>query len=180
MIHALPPLPYAAGALAPKMSQETIEYHYGKHHQAYVNNLNNLIPGTPYENASLEEIIIRAEGPISTMQPKSGTTPSSSTPYLLLQNRCQADRWPRLSIEISDPSSSSRSSLQRPPPRFSVRDGYGSLPTTLGSSRSFPNPMPAIRFVKASVRCWRSMSGNTPTTSTTATAGPILFTTSGI
>ena len=64
MIHALPPLPYAADALAPKMSQETIEYHYGKHHQAYVNNLNNLIPGTPYENASLEEIIIRAEGPI--------------------------------------------------------------------------------------------------------------------
>ena len=47
------------------MSKETIEYHYGKHHQAYVNNLNNLIPGTPYENMPLEEIIVKAEsGPI--------------------------------------------------------------------------------------------------------------------
>ena len=64
MIHALPPLPYAVDALAPKMSQETLEFHYGKHHQAYVNNLNSLIPGTPFENSSLEEIIVRADGPI--------------------------------------------------------------------------------------------------------------------
>ena len=65
MVHVLPQLPYAADALAPKMSKETIEYHYGKHHQAYVNNLNNLIPGTPYENMPLEEIIVKAEsGPI--------------------------------------------------------------------------------------------------------------------
>ena len=64
MIHALPPLPYAVDALAPKMSQETLEFHYGKHHQAYINNLNSLIPGTPFENSSLEEIIVRADGPI--------------------------------------------------------------------------------------------------------------------
>lgn len=60
MTHVLPPLPYEFGALAPTMSQETLEYHYGKHHQAYVTNLNNLIPGTEFENLSLEEIIKKA------------------------------------------------------------------------------------------------------------------------
>jgi len=45
MAHTLPPLPYASDALAPHLSAETFEYHYGKHHQAYVTNLNNLIPG---------------------------------------------------------------------------------------------------------------------------------------
>ncbi|PFW61928.1 superoxide dismutase [Fe], partial [Bacillus sp. AFS075960] len=57
MAHTLPPLPYAEDALAPTISKETIEYHYGKHHQAYVTNLNNLIPGTEFENMPLEEIV---------------------------------------------------------------------------------------------------------------------------
>jgi len=64
MIHELPKLPYSDDALEPFISKKTIEFHYGKHHQAYVNNLNNLIKGTPFENASLEEIIKKAEGPI--------------------------------------------------------------------------------------------------------------------
>lgn len=64
MKHELPVLPYATNALAPKISQQTIELHWGKHAQTYVNNVNNLIPGTPFENASLEEIILKAEGPI--------------------------------------------------------------------------------------------------------------------
>ena len=64
MEHQLPPLPYARDALAPTISAETIDYHYGKHHQAYVTNLNNLIPGTEYENSSLEEIIKKASGGI--------------------------------------------------------------------------------------------------------------------
>ena len=64
MIYTLPPLPYASDALEPQMSQETIEYHYGKHLQTYIDNLNNLIPGTPYENMPLEEIIFRSDGPI--------------------------------------------------------------------------------------------------------------------
>ena len=58
----LPPLPYAQDALAPHISAETIEYHYGKHHQAYVNNLNNLIPGTAFEHMSLEDIIKNSSG----------------------------------------------------------------------------------------------------------------------
>jgi Fe-Mn family superoxide dismutase len=62
MAFELPPLPYAMDALAPHISQETLEYHYGKHHQTYVTNLNNLVKDTEDENASLEEIIKKAEG----------------------------------------------------------------------------------------------------------------------
>lgn len=64
MVHVLPQLPYAEDALAPRMSKETIEYHYGKHHKAYIDNLNKLIVGTPYENMPLEEIIVKSDGPI--------------------------------------------------------------------------------------------------------------------
>lgn len=64
MEHTLPALPYAKTALAPHMSEETFEYHYGKHHQAYVTNLNNLIKGTEFENASLEDIIKKSSGGI--------------------------------------------------------------------------------------------------------------------
>jgi Fe-Mn family superoxide dismutase len=60
MEHKLPDLPYAKGALAPHISEETLEYHYGKHHATYVTKLNGLIPGTEFENASLEEIIKNA------------------------------------------------------------------------------------------------------------------------
>lgn len=60
MIHTLPTLPYALDALAPYISEETLQFHYGKHHQTYVDNLNRLIPGTEYENMSLEEIIKKA------------------------------------------------------------------------------------------------------------------------
>ncbi len=62
MEHKLPPLPYALDALEPHMSKETLEYHYGKHHQAYVTNLNNLIKGTEFEDAPLEDIIRKASG----------------------------------------------------------------------------------------------------------------------
>jgi superoxide dismutase, Fe-Mn family len=62
--HKLPELPYAKDALVPHISKETIEYHYGKHHAAYVANLNKLIVGTEFENESLEAIVARASGPI--------------------------------------------------------------------------------------------------------------------
>ena len=64
MEHTLPPLPYAPDALAPHMSKETLEFHHGKHHNAYVVNLNNLIKGTEFENLSLEEIIKKSSGGI--------------------------------------------------------------------------------------------------------------------
>lgn len=60
MAYTLPPLPYALDALAPHISKETLEYHYGKHHQSYVANLNKLIAGTEFESASLEDIVKRS------------------------------------------------------------------------------------------------------------------------
>jgi len=62
MKHELPALPYAQDALEPVISAETLDYHYGKHHNAYVTNLNNLVPGTEFENMSLEEIIMNSSG----------------------------------------------------------------------------------------------------------------------
>lgn len=62
MAFTLPPLPYDRAALEPHISAETLDYHYGKHHQTYVNNLNNLVAGTENENKSLEEIIMSSEG----------------------------------------------------------------------------------------------------------------------
>lgn len=89
MEHKLPPLPYEMDALQPTISKETLEYHYGKHHQAYVTNLNNLIKGTEFENASLEDIIKKSSGGIfnnsaqvwnhtfywNSMSPKGGGEP---------------------------------------------------------------------------------------------------------
>lgn len=92
MAHTLPPLPYAEDALAPYISLETIQYHYGKHHQAYVTNLNNLIPGTEFENMPLEEIVKKSSGGIfnnaaqvwnhtffwNSLSPNGGGAPSGS------------------------------------------------------------------------------------------------------
>lgn len=64
MKHLMPNLPYAKDALVPAMSSETLEYHYGKHLQAYINNLNALIVGTPYEKLPLDELVRTAEGAI--------------------------------------------------------------------------------------------------------------------
>jgi Fe-Mn family superoxide dismutase len=60
MKHNLPELPYTMDALQPHISEETLEFHYGKHHNAYVTNLNNLIPGTEFEDMPLEDIIKKA------------------------------------------------------------------------------------------------------------------------
>jgi len=64
MAFELPALPYAKNRLVPHISEETLEYHYGKHHQTYVTNLNNLVPGTEFEGLSLEEIVMKSSGGI--------------------------------------------------------------------------------------------------------------------
>jgi Fe-Mn family superoxide dismutase len=88
----LPQLPYAMDALQPFISKETLEYHYGKHHQAYVNNLNNLIKDTEFASLSLEDIIMKATGGMfnnaaqvwnhtfywNCMMPKSAGTPTGA------------------------------------------------------------------------------------------------------
>jgi superoxide dismutase, Fe-Mn family len=65
MAFELPPLPYAQDALAPVISKETIEYHYGKHHQAYVTNLNKLVENTPNANLGLDELIRKVHGQVN-------------------------------------------------------------------------------------------------------------------
>ena len=62
MAFELPPLPYEKNALEPHISAETLEYHYGKHHNTYVVNLNNLVPGTEFEGKTLEEIFLALVG----------------------------------------------------------------------------------------------------------------------
>lgn len=62
LIFILPILPYASDALEPAISKQTIEYHYGKHLQTYINNLNGLITGTPFENMTLDEIVKKSDG----------------------------------------------------------------------------------------------------------------------
>jgi Fe-Mn family superoxide dismutase len=92
MEHKLPSLPYSMDALQPHISKETLEFHYGKHHQAYVTNLNNLIKGTEFENSSLEEIIKKSSGGVfnnaaqvwnhtfywNCLAPKAGGAPSGA------------------------------------------------------------------------------------------------------
>ncbi|HEY8567589.1 MULTISPECIES: superoxide dismutase [Microbulbifer] len=62
MAHVLPELPYAMDALQPHISQETLEYHYGKHHKTYVDKLNGLLDGTPDADKSLEDVIKSSSG----------------------------------------------------------------------------------------------------------------------
>lgn len=64
MEHTLPALPYALDALAPHLSAEALEFHHGKHHQAYVTNLNNLVKGTEFDQMSLDELVRKASGGI--------------------------------------------------------------------------------------------------------------------
>ena len=92
MSFELPALPYATDALAPHMSKETFEYHHAKHHQAYVTNLNNLVPGTEFAGKSLEDIVKTSSGGIynnaaqvwnhtffwSCMKPAGGGEPSGA------------------------------------------------------------------------------------------------------
>ncbi|MEE9426271.1 MAG: Fe-Mn family superoxide dismutase [Methylococcales bacterium] len=92
MKHELPALPYAQDALQPTISAETLEYHYGKHHQAYVTNLNNLIEGTEFADLSLEDIVSKASGGIfnnaaqvwnhtfywNSLSPQGGGNPSGA------------------------------------------------------------------------------------------------------
>ncbi len=92
MKHQLPKLPYALDALAPHISRETLEYHYGKHHQTYVKTLNDLLKGTEFEESSLEDIIRKSSGPLfnnaaqtwnhtfywNSLSPRGGGKPSAA------------------------------------------------------------------------------------------------------
>ncbi len=77
MTFELPALPYAQDALAPHISAETLDFHHGKHHKAYVDKLNTLVPGTPFEGKSLEDVIKAAPaGPVFNNAAQTCTPPS--------------------------------------------------------------------------------------------------------
>ena len=96
----LPPLPYADTALAPVISANTLGFHYGKHHKAYVDNLNKLVAGTAHEGAALEEVIRDSAGkadqaPSSTTRRRSGTTRSTGTASSRAAAASRRASWPR-------------------------------------------------------------------------------------
>ena len=107
MEHTLPPLPYAKDALQPHISAETIDFHYGKHHQAYVTNLNKLIAATPFEKSTLEEIILKSEGGIfnnaaqvwnhtfywNCLKPQGGGAPTGKVGELINQKWGNFDKF---------------------------------------------------------------------------------------
>ena len=100
MSFELPALPYAKDALAPHISVETLEYHYGKHHQTYVTNLNNLIKGTDFEGKTLEEIVRSSEVCLTTPL-RSGTTRFTGTAWHRMQAENQPVNWPQPSMPRS-------------------------------------------------------------------------------
>ncbi|MBE9562931.1 MAG: superoxide dismutase [Fe], partial [Proteobacteria bacterium] len=99
-MHTLPELKFAQNALEPYISEETLEYHHGKHHQTYVTNLNNLIKGTEFEDFTLEEIVVKASGGIfnnaaqiwnhsfywQCMSPQGGGKPTGIVAELIQKN----------------------------------------------------------------------------------------------
>lgn len=107
MPFTLPPLPYPKDALLPHISQETLEYHYGKHHQTYVNNLNNLIADSKYEHLTLEEIIKQSSGSIfnnaaqtwnhtfywNCLRPNSDNQPPESLKQILIKYFGSIDKF---------------------------------------------------------------------------------------
>lgn len=144
MVHKMPELPYSTEALAPKMSKETFEYHYGKHLQTYVDNLNRLIPGTPYESMSLQEIVKKADGPIFNNAAQAW---NHTFFFLMLtpDQKPMPQNWRIASPATSDRSKPSRKSSPKPLPDFSARAGRGSQPTRTANCRSSRNPTPATR-----------------------------------
>lgn len=107
MEHTLPELPYPKNALEPHMSAETLEYHHGKHHRAYVNKLNELIKGTKFEQMPLEEIILTSEGPVfnnaaqiwnhtffwNCMAPKAGGNPTGKVATMINEKWGSFDKF---------------------------------------------------------------------------------------
>ena len=94
---SLTPLPYAEGALVPYISAETVSYHYHKHYQGYVNNLNKLTAGKPEPGRNTKRSYCRLRpARSSTTRPKSGTMPSIGTALNLAATASLPATWPRL------------------------------------------------------------------------------------
>jgi Fe-Mn family superoxide dismutase len=111
----LPPLPYAADALAPHISKETIDFHYGKHHQTYVNKLNELIANKPEASKSLEEIVKSSQGPVfnnaaqvwnhtfywNSIKPKGGGQPTGAIAKAITESFGSYDAFRKEFVEAA-------------------------------------------------------------------------------
>ncbi len=125
MSFELPALPYAKDALAPHISAETLEYHYGKHHQTYVTNLNNLIKGTAFEGKSLEEIVRASEGGIFNNAAQVWNHTFLELPGAKRWRRTDRGNWLMLSRHLLAASRNLKRSSPMPLSKTLVPDGHG-------------------------------------------------------
>ena len=168
----LPALPYAKDALAPFISAETIDYHYGKHDKAYVTNLNGLIPGTEFESMDLESIIRKSSGKVfnnaaqvwnhtfywNCLTPNGGGGPQGKLAGMITEAFGSPDEFQKqFAVAAVGTFGSGWAWLVKKP--------AGGL-----EIRSTSNAEPA--FLKATSRCSHAMCGSTPTTSTTGMTAP--------
>ncbi len=155
MVHVLPQLPYAADALAPKMSKETIEYHYGKTSSGLCQQ-----PEQPDPGHSVREHAARGDHRQSRKRPDLQQRRTSVEPYVLLLHTltyskidAKAANWPKRSIVISVLLMLLKSNLRKRRPGCSARDGHGWRPTTTANCRSCRNRTQAIRCARGCIRC---------------------------
>ena len=157
IIFSLITLPYAPNALEPVISQETVEFHHGKHLQTYVDNLNKLVAGTEFESMPLEQIVAQSQGAIFN---NAGQILNHNLYFLQFKAYNAADPSPVTphpcwmpSTAISVRSKPSKRSSSRRASRSSAQVGYGFQPTRMVSWSSPRNPMPVILSPKASNPC---------------------------
>ena len=127
MTYEMPKLPYANNALEPVISQQTIDFHYGKHLQTYVNNLNSLVPGTEYEGKTVEEIV--AAAPDGAIFNNAGQVLNHNLYFLQFapkpSKRNRQANWEKPSNVISAALKTSRKNSMQQQSDCSVQDGLG-------------------------------------------------------
>ncbi len=127
MTYEMPKLPYANNALEPVISQQTIDFHYGKHLQTYVNNLNSLVPGTEYEGKTVEEIV--ATAPDGAIFNNAGQVLNHNLYFLQFapkpRKRNRQANWEKPSNVISAALKTSRKNSMQQQSDCSVQDGPG-------------------------------------------------------
>jgi Fe-Mn family superoxide dismutase len=156
--HSLPELPYALDALAPHVSAETLEYHWGKHHRAYVDTLNRLLPATPLEGLGLEALVRRASGGVLNQA---------------AQHFNHSVYWLSLSPKGGgEPEGALLEALGR---RYGSFAAFRTAFTEKAGAHFGSGWAWLVRKPDGSAqiepRCSSATSGNTPTTSTTGTSG---------
>ena len=176
MTYEMPKLPYTNNALEPVISQQTIDYHYGKHLQTYVNNLNNLVPGTEFEGKDLVTIV--ATAPDGAIFNNAGQVLNHTLYFLQFAPKpAHSEPTGKLAEAIKRDFAAlriSRRNSTRQLSACSAPDGLGCLPTRTANSTSPKKPTVAIRYAPVLFRYSDSTCGNMPTILITRTAVPTM------